>query len=265
MKRALEEALGESRGPDNQDYSLEKYARDLDAVLEFAGNRRAVLVGHSIGGMIALTWCQLFPEKLAHRLAGLVLVNTTYQNPVDTTTGRRFFRAIQRPIIEPLLHVIAWVFPLVWIMNWVSYLNGTAHVVSMITGFAGAETRGQLDFATRFGPLGSPAVLARGVLAMFKFDARETPGMITVPTLIIAGHLDRLTVPAATKWIGRSIAISEVLELRPAGHVSTLEQNDDFGHAVSNFVERCNAGGTAWRATDSPALESRWDGAERSA
>lgn len=45
-----EPGLGLSKKPNNNDYRLEKLAADLEAVLAFAGDRPAVLVGHSIGG-----------------------------------------------------------------------------------------------------------------------------------------------------------------------------------------------------------------------
>jgi hypothetical protein len=79
-----EPGLGCSKGPDNHDYRLEKMATDLEAVLALAGDRPVVLVGHSIGGMILQTFCRLFPETLARRVAGLALVHTTYTNPLRT-------------------------------------------------------------------------------------------------------------------------------------------------------------------------------------
>ena len=45
-----EPGLGLSKKPDNNDYRLEKPAADLGAVLAFAGDKRAVLVGRGIGG-----------------------------------------------------------------------------------------------------------------------------------------------------------------------------------------------------------------------
>ena len=57
-----EPGLGLSKKPDNNDYRLENLAADLEAVLAFAGDRPAVLVGHSIGGMITLTFCKALPR-----------------------------------------------------------------------------------------------------------------------------------------------------------------------------------------------------------
>ena len=80
--------LGYSTQPDNSDYSLEKMAADLEAVLALAGDRPAVLVGHSIGGMILLTFCRLFPETLRTRVAGLAVVHSSYKDPIQTVQWR---------------------------------------------------------------------------------------------------------------------------------------------------------------------------------
>jgi pimeloyl-ACP methyl ester carboxylesterase len=231
--------LGESRRPDDNDYRPEKLARDLEAVLALAGNRPAILLGHSIGGMITLTFCRLFPQELGRRVAGLVLVDTTYTNPVRTTTFSGFFRAVQKPLLEPLLHLSIWLSPIVWLMNWLSYLNGTAHITAMLTGFAGQETRGQLDFATRFTPMASPAVLARGGLAALKYDETATLGAIGVPVLVITGDLDRVTIPEANAHINEAVPMGHLLKLRPGGHMALLEQNERLAEAVAQFGVRC--------------------------
>ena len=77
--------LGRSKAPRNNDHSLEKMAADLQAVIEKATDGPVILIGHSIGGMIIQTFCRLFPTHLKHRVIGLVLVHTSYTNPVKTT------------------------------------------------------------------------------------------------------------------------------------------------------------------------------------
>jgi len=68
--------------------------------------------------------------------------------------------------------------PIVWLMNWLSYLNGSLHIVEL-SGFTGTETRGQLDFSALLSAKGWPAVLARGTLAMLKYDETATLGRLT--------------------------------------------------------------------------------------
>jgi len=77
--------------------------------------------------------------------------------------------------------------PIVWLMNWLSYLNGSLHISVELSGFTGTETRGQLDFSALLSAMGWPAVLARGTLAMLKYDETATLGKINVPSLIVVG------------------------------------------------------------------------------
>src|SRR5919202_3918578 len=80
--------LGHSEKPRRGDYSLERHAQDLEAVLGVADGQPAVLVGHSMGGMVLLTFGRLFPHHLGTRVRGLALVDTSYTNPARTPTDR---------------------------------------------------------------------------------------------------------------------------------------------------------------------------------
>ena len=53
---------GRSDKPDVP-YTQERFARAIEAVMRDAGVERAVLVGHSMGGPVALTFMRLFPAK----------------------------------------------------------------------------------------------------------------------------------------------------------------------------------------------------------
>jgi hypothetical protein len=84
------------------------------------------------------------------------------------------------PVLVPLLWLTIGVWPLVWAMNWKSYLDGTAHKTTGWTSFSGHETRGQLDFAARFTAKQHPGVLAKGILAMLRWD--ETANVPASPS-----------------------------------------------------------------------------------
>ena len=229
--------LGLSKKPDNNDYRLEKLAADLNAVLAFAGDRPAVLVGHSIGGMITLSLCKFFPESLERRVAGLVLAHTSYTNPVRTTKMASLYTAIEKPVIIPLLYLTIALWPLVWLMNWMSYLNGSAHRSTHKDSFAGTETRGQLDFCARFMPHARPDVLARGMLGMLGYDAASTLPKIPVPTLVVVGDQDATTLPEAGQFISRGVPKAKLSTLSPAKHLGLIEHHAKFDELVSAFAE----------------------------
>ena len=180
--------LGESKGPNNSDYSLDGMAHDLAAVIADTAQRPAILVGHSIGGMVQLSLCRLVPQALGNSVAGLVFANTTYTNPVRTATLSRFLRAIQKPVLEPVLHLIICLSP-----------TCMAHELAVVpericSPHLDAERlcrqgmRGQLDSTTRYTPQASPAVEARGALAMLRFDETSTLSSIHVPALTVVGE-----------------------------------------------------------------------------
>jgi pimeloyl-ACP methyl ester carboxylesterase len=62
---------GDSPHDPEQRYEPAAMARDVESVLESLGARRAVLVGHSMGGRVSMEFAGLHPELLA----GLVLVD----------------------------------------------------------------------------------------------------------------------------------------------------------------------------------------------
>jgi pimeloyl-ACP methyl ester carboxylesterase len=82
------------------------------AVLALTGDKPAILLGHSIGGMITLTFCRLFPNALGTRVNGLVLTHTTPTNPIRTTSGAGFFTAIEKPVLVPMLYLTIALSPL---------------------------------------------------------------------------------------------------------------------------------------------------------
>ncbi len=234
--------LGHSTPSASQDYSLEKMARDMAAVITVAGERPVVLVGHSIGGMIILTFCRLFPELVGRQVRGLVLVHTTYTNPVRTMAKRGLYTALQKPVLEPLLHLTIWLSPLVWLMNCLSYLNGSAHVSTARQSFAGAETWEQLDFVARFLLRDSPAVLARGMLGMLRYDAAATLRKIGAPVLVVSGDRDPLTAPDASERMRAILPAAHLVILAPAKHQGLLERHGEFSDAVGRFCAACLGG-----------------------
>lgn len=230
--------LGQSTRPVNRDFSLEKMAHDLRAVLDLGGPQPTVLVGHSIGGMITLTLCRLFPELLGNRVSRLVLVHTTYQNPLRTMFASGLMTALQKPLIEPLLYLQIALSPLVWIMNWFSYWNGSIHSSTARNGFSGTETRDKLNFVAAFYPQASPAVLARGSFGMLNYDARATLPTIKIPVLVVGGDRDPITRPEASETISSETAAGRLQMLQPAKHFGHIEYDSQFAENLAHWIEQ---------------------------
>jgi hypothetical protein len=94
--------LGRTKGPANHDYSLPKMAADLNAVIEHLNLSKLLLWGHSIGGMVILTYCCKVGKNVSERIKGIILQNTTYTDPSRTSILSGLLTAIEKPISFPL-------------------------------------------------------------------------------------------------------------------------------------------------------------------
>ena len=54
-------------------HSMEQMAETVNAVLKHLKIRRSILIGHSMGGYVALSYCELYPDAIK----GLCLMNST--------------------------------------------------------------------------------------------------------------------------------------------------------------------------------------------
>jgi pimeloyl-ACP methyl ester carboxylesterase len=60
-------------------YTADMLADDLEAVLDatLAPGERAVIAGHSMGGIAITSWAERYPERVAQRVDAVALINTT--------------------------------------------------------------------------------------------------------------------------------------------------------------------------------------------
>jgi pimeloyl-ACP methyl ester carboxylesterase len=86
---------GQSDKP-NAIYSMEFFARSVDAVLTRAKVNRAVLVGHSMGTPVARQFYWLFPAKTA----GIVIVDGTLRKPPDNPDFAKALEGLRTNYIQ---------------------------------------------------------------------------------------------------------------------------------------------------------------------
>lgn len=216
--------------------TLAHFAQSLKCVMTLAGDRPVVLVGHSIGGMILQTLVRDDPGFVEMRVAGLVLLNTTYTNPLRTMILSPLMRALQRPVLIPVMHLVRWLQPLIWLIGWQNYLSGSAHMAQRL-GFGPDVTRSQLDHTTLLVTRNAPGVQARGNLAMFRWHADDVVSKVDVPTLVVCGDRDIVTLPSAGMHIA-AVADGEAMVVERANHMGPLEQASRYNREIGTFVRK---------------------------
>jgi pimeloyl-ACP methyl ester carboxylesterase len=203
-----------------------------------------VIVGHSIGGMTAQTLAGLRPELMGEQVKGIVLVNTTHLRPILTTAASGLVQALW-PVFSVLLRLQILLSPLVHLQKWQSYMSGSIHLAARIGGFGSHVTRGQLEHTARLMTKASPAVEAKGDFAMMDWDVTRKLPDIKIPVLVLAGELDLITKPSASRTISEAIPGAQLKIMPGCGHMGFYEYSAAYNTEIAAFAEQVLSGAGA--------------------
>ncbi len=85
---------GRSNAPKNGEYSIEAQSEDVGAVADALGLQRFALVGHSMGGGVALAYAGAHPDRVTHLLAADPIGDGTQTPEAEV---RPFLEALDSP------------------------------------------------------------------------------------------------------------------------------------------------------------------------
>jgi pimeloyl-ACP methyl ester carboxylesterase len=223
--------LGKSHGGPIR---LGAYADNL-AVLITSLDRPVVLVGHSMGAMTIQTLALRSSELFTTHISGVALLNTTYTDPLRTMAFARVATAL-KPLLYLFFALEVLLLPLSWLSAWQSWLSGATHLANRLT-FGKNVTRTQLNHAALLGNRNLPASIARGNIAMMRWDATEAAAKFPFPILIIAGAGDIVTKPSASAEIAGRAIEPHLEEVDYANHMSFLDHADQYHAAIASYAQ----------------------------
>ena len=220
-----------------QRYGLDFLAADLDSVLEatLAPFERAVIAGHSMGGIAITSWAERYPERVQQRADAAALINTT--------TGDLLRNVQLLPVPQQLADVrvraagtLLKTFgaaPLLRAVDRPSRRFVSTIAVGRDADPAVAEFIYELFTST------PPA--GRGGWARTLVDALgpEHIGLnnLTVPTLVIGSTKDRLLPMVSTRHIAKMAPnLASFVEL-PGGHCAIVEHPDEVNKHLRMLIE----------------------------
>jgi pimeloyl-ACP methyl ester carboxylesterase len=182
------------------------------------------------------------PDYARKSIAGIILLNTTFTNPIRTSAGSSILRALRWPLIEPLLLLTSLLKPLAGLDAWRGYLNGSAHVANRIQ-FGRSVTHSQLNAVTLLGTRNPQGVLARGNLAMFRWDASSAMTGYSGPVLVIGGKVDLVTKIEASRVIATDASGAKLIEVEHVNHNGFLEDAETYNTAIAEFANHATEAG----------------------
>jgi pimeloyl-ACP methyl ester carboxylesterase len=232
---------GKSGVPRRGAYSLKHLASDLDAVLQatLAPHERALLAGHSMGGMTIAAWSERYSHKVSRRADAVALLNTTTGDLVRKASFLPVPRELSaaRVLAGRRLITTFGGFPLPEAIR----VPSRYFVEKMAVGRDADPSAARLvyELFVQTSPAG------RGGCAKMLVDELGSRYLnldgLTVPTLVIGSERDRLTPISQSRRIaGTAPNVVGLIEL-PGGHCSMLEQHGAVNRQLRALAESVTA------------------------
>jgi pimeloyl-ACP methyl ester carboxylesterase len=195
-------------------YTFKGLAESCIHLIESLKCASVVLVGHSMGGMVAQEVVARRPDLVSR----LVLCGTSPAFGKPDGDWQREFVALRTAPLDAGR----------------SMADLAETLVPQMVG-PGSLPEG-VRLATHCMGLVPAATYRRALECLVTFDRRANLPNIHVPTLLVAGEHDRNTPPAVMKKMGEHIAHSTFIEMKGIGHLQNLEAPEEFDGMLLNFL-----------------------------
>lgn len=213
--------------------TLDTLADDLAAVVRaaVAPGERAVVVGHSMGGMTVNAWAARHPDDVPAYARGVLLASTAVDRLLPD------FGVLPLPERVPGALAVGRVAMAVPVSAMLLPARGF-HYASMGTG----ATAAQIDFCRGIVNACRARDRGRWGSAMARLDVRAGLDKLTVPTTVVVGTADRLTPPVHSERMADVLAgtgrLERNVELDGIGHMSSVEAPFEFNAQIRHLAQR---------------------------
>jgi len=190
--------------------SIADMADDVAAMLDGLGIQRLTVGGLSMGGYVALAFAARHPARLER----LILADT---RAAADSQAARAGRADALALVEK---------------------EGVAALVERQLGalLSPAASEAVREQVRSLGKQSREGVKA-GIRALRDRPDRQAElTAIRCPTLVIVGKEDKISPPAEMSVVASAISGARMVEIAGAGHLSNLENPNDFVSAIANFI-----------------------------
>jgi 3-oxoadipate enol-lactonase len=212
--------MGASSVPDGP-YLMETLAGDVAAVLDALGIDRAAIVGHSLGGYVAMAFCRMYTERVT-RLA-LVCSKLAADSP-EAARGREDLadRAEREDRIDAIVD------------SYIPRLFARSSLENRSPAVNRART------IARKNPVKGAAAMLRGMAQ--RVDADDIAEELQMPVLIVAGAWDQVVGLSEAEQMRRAFPRADLRVMGHSGHLPMLEEPEALGEALTTFLRGAGRG-----------------------
>lgn len=199
-------------------HTVAQYARDVRAVIDTLGLDRPVLVGWSMGSLVAWDYLRQFGDD--HRLAGVIIVS---QGPSDLIQADWPYGIADDSDLHAFLSAMQ--------------DDSRAFLAEFLpTMFHTAPDQGTLDRLLddigRAGPNTGTLILADQTMQDYRVDMPS----FTVPHLLVWGTDEQVGKLAAADWLAGSLPNAELHIFDTSGHCPMWEESEKFNALARSWV-----------------------------
>ncbi len=200
---------GYGHSPIVEPYDLEQVSASLARLIEsLAEGEPVVLVGHSMGGLIAQETYVRHP-KLIKALA------LCFTSPAFAGGNSEFTKQFIAARIDPL-----------------DQGQTMAQIAARLIPTMGSNSK----LAEQIMSNVPPDTYRKAVRLLTTFDRRKELPAIKVPTLLVAGSEDKTAPPTVMEKMASKIPGSEYVLLQGCGHLGPMDQPGAFNDALLKFL-----------------------------
>ena len=251
-------AHGRSSKPETADYSLAAMGKDIERVLDAAvPEGRAILVGHSMGGMALLSFAKQFPEEFGGRVAGAVFVDTAASDvlrEIFGDWGSRIGGALRRvgdryreriELAERLRQRVR------------SMGADLSFLTAWVTNFGPDASPSHVEHVARISADTPVEVWVHAWRDLLELDLGQALEHVRVPSLVIVGDRDLLTPKVSAQAMRAALPDARAVVITRAGHISMLERHEVFNEVLEGYLDQMLAVDDARRDRGAQPADAR--------
>ena len=211
---------GDSGEIESKDYSVECFTELTIALLNKLGIKKAVFVGHSLGGMVCLHLGLHYPDMVE----GLILI--------DTTSHLSGF------IFQRIGALAAVMLGFLGATVWNTGFRGTKAVIAGAAATHPLAGPGSRIITARECSKVSNYSMTKTLNRARNFNVTQRLGEISAPALIVVGNADLLADIRHANRMAKGLPNSMLLVVRGAGHMALFEKPEIVNRAMDDFLQR---------------------------
>jgi len=193
-------------------YPMVQLADDAAHLLAYLGIEKAHWIGTSLGGMIGQSFAIQYPDKVDR----IVLANTTCQAAPNAQTlwGERALQAEMHGMASQIESTVSRWFTKAFIENNPKVIQKIEDMIraTSVVGYRGTSN------------------------ALINFDLSSQLRKIKSSVLVMAGEYDQATALSMSQKIVSLLPKAQLVIIKDAAHISSLEQWEFFNQEVINFL-----------------------------